>query len=141
MKRTTRSLGFLAALALLASVNDAAADQPAPEHKITQSESYIMLEPMYATVMDAGKPSGLLMVAIGLDIPDPWLRGQADHAMPLLRDDYVRSLLNYAAASVRPWQQPDVTEIAARLQRVTDRALKKTGARVLLAQVAIRITK
>jgi hypothetical protein len=123
-------------------VNGAAsADQPAPEHKVTQSESYIMLEPMYATVMDAGKPSGLLMVAIGLDIPDAWLRGQADHAMPLLRDDYVRSLMNYAATSVRPWRQPDVTEIAARLQRVTNRALHRTGAKVLLAQVAIRITR
>jgi hypothetical protein len=91
--------------------------------------------------MDAGKPSGLLMVAIGLDIPDVWLRGQADHAMPLLRDDYVRSLMNYAATSVRPWRQPDVVEIAARLQRVTDRALHKSGARVLLAEVAIRVTR
>jgi hypothetical protein len=136
-----RSVFALAGLLSLALVNGAEADQPAPEHKITQSESYIMLEPMYATVMDAGKPAGMLMVAIGLDIPDVWLRGQADHAMPLLRDDYVRSLLNYAATSVRPWQQPDVTEIAARLQRVTDRALKKPGARVLLAQVAIRMTK
>ncbi|HEY1629903.1 MAG TPA: hypothetical protein VGF56_01215 [Rhizomicrobium sp.] len=143
MQRLSPALGLLAVLAVLAvlaSVNGVAADAPAPEHKVTQSESYIMLPPMYATVMDAGKPSGMLMVAIGLDIPDPWLRGQADHAMPLLRDDYVRSLLNYAAANVRPWRQPDVVEIAERLQRVTDRALKKKGARVLLAQVAIRQT-
>jgi len=42
---------------------------------------------------------------------------------------------------VRPWQQPDVSVIADRLQRVTDRALKKKGARVLLAQVAMRITR
>ena len=137
-----RSLVFLVGLCSLVLVNEAAAgDAPAPEHKVTQSESYIMLEPMYATVMDAGKPGGLLMVAIGLDIPDPWLRGQAEHAMPLLRDDYVRNLLNYAAAAVRPWRQPDVNEIQARLQRVTDRALKKAGARVLLAQVAIRVTR
>jgi flagellar basal body-associated protein FliL len=136
-----RSTALLSGLALLALVNGARADQPAPEHKVTQSESYMMLEPMYATVTDAGKPSGLLMVAIGLDIPDPWLRAQVEHALPVLRDDYVRSLLNYAAAAVRPWQQPDVNEIAARLQRVTDRALHKTGAKVLLAQVAIRITR
>ncbi|HEY2069425.1 MAG TPA: hypothetical protein VGG48_07715 [Rhizomicrobium sp.] len=143
-----RSLAVTIGLCLLVLVNDglvngraSAADNPAPEHKVTQSESYIMLEPMYATVMDAGKPTGLLMVAIGLDIPDPWLRGQVEHAMPLLRDDYVRNLLNYAVASVRPWKQPDVNEIAQRLQRVTDRALHKTGARVLLAQVAIRVTR
>ncbi|MGH6872517.1 MAG: hypothetical protein ACREHE_13535 [Rhizomicrobium sp.] len=132
----------LVALVVLTFVTAAqAGEQSAPEHKVTQAESYTMLAPMYATIMDAGKPSGLLMVAIGLDIPDPWLRGQADHAMPLLRDDYVRSLLSYAATSVRPWRQPDVTQIAARLQRVTDRALHKTGARVLLAQVAIRVTR
>ena len=130
------------ALALLTFATAAAADeQAAPTHKVTPAESYMMLAPMYATVMDAGKPSGLLMVAIGLDIPDAWLRGQADHAMPLLRDDYVRSLMNYAATSVRPWRQPDVLEIAARLQRVTDRALHKSGARVLLAEVAIRVTR
>ena len=112
-----------------------------PEHKLTQSESYIMLPPMYATVLDSGKPSGLLMVAIGLDIPDVWLRGQAEHALPILRDDYVRSLMNYTAAAVRPDRQPDVVAIAARLQRVTDRALQKSGARVLLAEVALRVTR
>ena len=31
--------------------------------------------------------------------------------------------------------------VAGRLQDVTDRALKKKGARVLLAQVALRVTR
>ena len=113
----------------------------APVHKITQAESFIMMEPMYATILDANHPSGLLMVAIGLDIPNEELRGEADHALPVLRDAYIRNLMNFAASSVRPWRQPDVVEIGARLQRVTDRALKRKGAQVLLAQVAIRITK
>ena len=81
------------------------------------------------------------LVAIGLDIPNEELRGEADHALPVLRDAYIRNLMNFAASSVRPWRQPDVVEIGARLQRVTDRALKRKGAQVLLAQVAIRITK
>jgi hypothetical protein len=42
---------------------------------------------------------------------------------------------------VRSWRQPDVGEIADRLQRVTDRTLKHGGARILLAQVAMRLTK
>ena len=42
------------------------------------------------------------------------------------------------AAAVRPTVQPDVTMIADRLQRLTDKALHKKGARVLLAQVAIQ---
>jgi flagellar basal body-associated protein FliL len=115
--------------------------QKAPTHKETQSESYTMLEPMYATVFDAGRPSGMLMVAIGLDIPNTKLRNDAARAMPLLRDDYLRNLMSFTSAAVRPWEQPDVAEIATRLQRVTDRALKKTGAKVLLAEVAMRVTK
>ncbi len=112
-----------------------------PEHKITQSDSYIMIEPLYATIADEDRPCGMLMVAIGLDIPDPVLRQQAQTAMPLLRDDYVRSLATYAWTHVRVWEQPDVNDIARRLQRVTDRALHRSGARVLLAEVAMRITR
>lgn len=109
-------------------------------HKVTQSESYIMLEPMYATIMDGDRPSGMLLVAIGLDIPDPKLRGIAEQALPVLRDDYVRSLIAFAWTHVRLSEQPDVVEIADRLQRVTDKALHRTGARVLLAQVASRVS-
>jgi hypothetical protein len=120
----------------------AAEDAPAaqPEHKVTQSESYIMIEPMYATIMDGEKPEGMLLVAIGLDIPDPQLRAVAERAMPVLRDAFVRSMMGFAWTHVRIAEQPDVVEIADRLQRVADKTLKRKGARVLLAQVACRIT-
>jgi flagellar basal body-associated protein FliL len=113
-------------------------DAPAPKHKETQSDSFIMIEPMYTTVVDSGRPDGMLLVAIGLDIPDPTLRAQANLGMPVLRDAYVRSLMSYTAAVVRPDHQPDVGLIADRLQRVTDRELRRKGARVLLAQVALQ---
>jgi hypothetical protein len=133
------ALLFLSLLLLAAPA--AAADARAPEHKITQSESYRMLEPMYATIINADRPSGTLMVAIGLDIPDVRLRADADRAMPILRDAYLRNLMAYAWSHVRPWIQPDVTEIASRLQAVTDKTLQRPGARVLLAQVMVRITR
>jgi hypothetical protein len=44
----------------------------------------------------------------------------------------------YTATSVRLDTQPDVPLIAERLQAITDRALKKKGARILLRQVALR---
>jgi len=113
-------------------------DDTQPKHKETQSDSFIMVEPMYTTVVDDGRPDGLLLVAIGLDIPDPTLRGQATLGLPVLRDAYLRSLMSYTAAVVRPDHQPDVTLIADRLQRVTDRELHRKGARVLLAQVALQ---
>jgi len=90
--------------------------------------------------MDGERTDGLLMVGIGLDVPDPALRAKADQAMPVLRDIYVRSLMAFTASSVRSWQQPDVVAIADRLQRATDLALGRPGARVLLAQVAMRLT-
>ena len=61
--------------------------------------------------------------------------------MPVLRDAYVRSLMAFTANTVRTDAQPDVTLLATRLQAVTDRALGKKGAKILLAQVAIRVSR
>ena len=36
----------------------------APEHKITQSESYLMLDPIYTTIVADNRPTGLLMIAM-----------------------------------------------------------------------------
>ncbi len=116
-------------------------DDSGPKHKVTQSKSFVSIEPLYMTVIDADKPCGMLMVEIGLDIPDETLRASASHALPILRDYYLRSLTSFAASTVRPWRQPDVNVIADRLQRVTDKALKQKGARILLAQVALRVTR
>jgi len=131
----------LALTAAFAAAPASADDAKRPEHKITQSKSFIMVEPFYATFYDAGRPAGLLMVAVGLDVPDEGLRGDVDRGMPRLRDDYLRNLSAFAATAVRPDRQPDVNEIAGRLQRVTDRALHRPGAKILLAQVAIRVSR
>ncbi|MGN6148663.1 MAG: hypothetical protein ACTHPD_09010 [Rhizomicrobium sp.] len=132
-----RSFAF-ALLMLAAAALPAQAEEEKAEHKQTQSESFIMVEPMYTTIVDAGRPQGLLLVAIGLDVPNANLRAEVDHGLPVLRAIYVRSLMAFTAAAVRPTVQPDVTMIADRLQRLTDKALHKKGARVLLAQVAIQ---
>lgn len=136
--RTAMRSLTLALLMLAATALPAFAEDKAPDHKETQSNSFIMVEPMYTTVVDSGRPQGLLLVAIGLDIPNPALRAEVDHGLPVLRDEYLRSLMAFTAAAVRPNQQPDVGMIADRLQRLTDRALHKKGARVLLAQVALQ---
>lgn len=116
-------------------------DKKAAVHKITQSESYVMLDPIYTSILDGNRPLGLLMVGIGLDIPDAHLRERVETDMPQLRDAYVRNLMAFTAVGVRSWRQPDVAEIADRLQGVTDRVLRKKGARILLAQVAMRLSK
>ena len=118
------------------------ADSNAPaQRKTTQSESYIMIEPMYASILDGIKPRGLLLVELGLDVPDAKLRDRVTQNLPALRDAYVRSLLTYAATAVRPWRQPNVEDIANRMQTITNRVVGREGAKVLMAQTAVRLTR
>jgi flagellar basal body-associated protein FliL len=124
---------------LAAHADDDASAQKAPEHKITQSKSYLSLDPIYATIVDDDRAQGMLMIGIGLDVPDAGLRTIANRSLPVLRDAYVRNLMAFTASSVRTTTQPDVSEIAKRLQGVTDRALGHKGAKILLAQVALRV--
>jgi flagellar basal body-associated protein FliL len=123
------------------STDQQTTDRKKAVHKITQSESYLMVDPIYTSIMDGDRPLGLLMVGIGLDVPDVGLRNRIDRDMPQLRDAYLRSLIAYTGTSVRTNRQPDVVAIADRLQRVTDRLLARRGAHILLAQVAIRLNK
>ena len=119
---------------------DAPKAQKAPEHKTTQSKSYIEVDPIYTTIVADNHAAGMLMVGTGLDVPDDKLRDEVTRSLPVLRDAYIRNLMTFTASVVRTDTQPDVGLIADRLQAVTDRALKKKGAKVLLAQVAIRVT-
>ena len=134
-------LGFLTLLPLAALAAEEGDAKKAPEHRVTQSKSYLSLEPIYTTIVDDNRAQGMLMVGVGLDVPDEALREVADRSMPVLRDAYVRNLMAFTATAVRTTDQPDVTLIANRLQAITDRALGKKGARILLAQVAIRVTR
>jgi flagellar basal body-associated protein FliL len=135
---------FLLLAALAAGSAHAAEDdggdakKKAPEHKLTQSESWVELDDFYTTIVGDRRAAGMLMVRVGLDIPDAGMRENAEHAMPVLRDAYLRSLMAYTATNVRLDTQPDVAAIADRLQAITDRALKKKGARILLRQIALR---
>jgi hypothetical protein len=152
MKKMLLPLAILAAAALAVPAPAVAAepaakaegkdkkdDKKTATHKITQSESYLGMDPLYTSILDGNRPLGLLMVGIGIDVPDPVLRDQVEREMPRLRDGYVRSLMAFTATNVRSWRQPDVVVLADRLQGVTDRILNKKGARILLAQVAIRL--
>ena len=138
-------LSLFAALAVCvlswAEARAAEANGPSAQHKTTQSESYVIIEPLYASILDGARSHGLLLVELGLDVPDEKLRDRVNQSLPNLRDAYVRSLLIYAATSVRAWRQPNVEDIATRMQAITDRVMGQTGARVLMAQTAIRLTR
>lgn len=131
----------LAATGPVRAAENGGKEQKAPEHKTTQSESYIMVDPIYTTIVTDNRASGMLMVGAGIDVPNEELRAEVVRSLPVLRDAYIRNLMTFTANVVRPDAQPDIAMIANRLQAVTDRALKKKGAKILLAQVAIRVTK
>ena len=137
---TVLALAVLLWTGLPVRAEDAPKAQKAPVHKTTQSKSYIMVDPIYTTIVADNRPAGMLMVGAGLDVPDSALRDEVARSLPVLRDAYVRNLMTFTANVVRTDAQPDVGLIADRLQAVTDRALKKKGAKVLLAQIAIRVT-
>ena len=132
-------LGLLTLLPLAALGAEEADDKKKNEHKLTQAESYLSLEPIYATIVNDNRAQGMLMVGVGLDVPDAALREVATRSMPVLRDAYVRNLMAFSATAIHTDAQPDVGQIADRLQSITDRALGKKGAKILLAQVAIRV--
>ncbi len=116
---------------LTARAPDAPKAQKAPEHKTTQSKSYIEIDPIYTTIVADNHAAGMLMVGAGLDVPDDKLRDEVNHSLPVLRDAYIRNLMTFTANVVRTDAQPDVEMIADRLQAVTDRALGKKGAKIL----------
>jgi flagellar basal body-associated protein FliL len=142
---TARLLLHLFAGTMLAFAAGAAkAADPPPQqaqHKTTQSESYVIIDPLYSSILDGAKPRGLLMIELGLDVPEANFRERVSAALPVLRDAYVRSMTIYAATAVRVWRQPNVADIANRLQAITDRIMGRSGARVLMAQTAIRLTR
>ena len=130
------------ALALVSTGATGALASEAPaQRKTTQSESFVPIDPMYATILEGSKPRGLLMIEFGLDIPDAAMRARVSHALPALRDAYVRSLMAYGSTAVRAWRQPNVDDIATRMQTITDRLMGGPGAKVLMAQTAIRVTR
>ena len=140
LPRPFRAAAVALALFSLGAGSAQGSEAPA-QRKTTQSESFIAIDPMYATILEGNKPRGLVMIELGLDVPDEAMRARVSHALPALRDAYVRSLMAYGAAAVRAWRQPSVEDIADRMQAITDRLMGGPGAKVLMAQTAIRVTR
>ena len=131
------------AMLVVLAVGEARAVEAAAsaQQRATQSETYVVIDPIYASILEGMVPRGLLLVELGLDVPDPGLRAQVIHALPVLRDAYVRAMLIYGANSVRVWRQPSIDDISNRLQAITDQVMGVNGAQVLMLQTAIRLSR
>jgi hypothetical protein len=127
------------ALALLALAAPAAA-QPSGQdsgrsRSLTSAVTYLPLPTLSTTVVGRFTTSGMLVVDVGLDVPDQALRAQASAMAPRLRDALRTALSAYANAYYRDNTAPDPETIARLMQTAVDRTLGRAGARLLLSNV------
>lgn len=115
--------------------------EPAPDdgrrRALTNSESYVPLPPLTATVQSDFRARGLLQIEAGLEIHDARLRRHAENSMSRLRDAYVTALGLYSGVHYEYGEVPDADRIAELLQDATDHALGQEGAEVLLGMIII----
>jgi hypothetical protein len=97
---------------------------------------YLELKPVTLTVVRPNRRHGAMTVELGLNIPDPKLRAQAQLMQPVLRDAYVRALQPWAIR-MDPGSSPNMGFLTMSLQRETNRVLGRPGARVLLGGVMV----
>ena len=129
---TRRRFG-LAALALAGSPGLALA---AAERKKGGGLSYIQFNTFTVTVRRADGGRGVLSIEAGIDVADPALHTRADQSRPILRDAYMGWLTSYGLTLV-PGAPPNLDQIQTELQRLTDRTLKRPGAKVLIGSVMV----
>lgn len=98
--------------------------------------SYLQLTPLAATIFRPDGRRGVMTVELGLDIPDNGLHDRAAASQPRLTAAYGQFLRAYASG-LPAGAPPDADYLARELQRETDRALGKPGAKLLLGTVLV----
>jgi hypothetical protein len=137
--RAMRRRDLLALIALASALPAAglparaSAGEDKPKKK-SGGENYLPIAPITGTTNKAGGRRGVLSVDCGLQIDDAKLRDYAEKSMPRLRAAYVQAIQIYAAG-LPSGSEPNTEFIAQTLQRLTDQALKRPGARLLLGAV------
>jgi hypothetical protein len=119
------------ALALTPGLAHAAA-----ERKKGGGLSYIQFDAFTVTVRRPDGRRGAMSIEAGIDVADPVLHTRADQSKPILRDAYMRWLTIYGL-TLAPGALPNLEQIRAELQRITDRTLGRPGAKLLIGSVMV----
>jgi hypothetical protein len=133
-RRLMTALLGAGALALGAPVAQAADD--GEKKKKSGGASYLPMETVTATLVRGDGHRGVFTIEIGLDVPDNALRDRVEKVLPRIRAAYVQSVQIYAAG-LPPATPPNADYLARELQRQTDLALGRPGARVLLGTILV----
>lgn len=129
----TRRRLFVSALAFACTPGVSLA---AAERKKGGGLSYIQFNTLTVTVGRPDGRRGVLSIEAGVDVADPGLHTRADQSKPILRDAYMRWLTTYGL-SLSPGTPPNLDQMQAELQRITDRTLGRAGAKVLVGSVMV----
>lgn len=138
VSRRTLWFGAFAALAGTAAASGGAAPEQTPatrQERLTSAPTYLPLPTFSAGVLQRYSTAGLLVIDMGLDIPDPALLRRARLNAPRLNDAMRTALATYATTYYRDRTAPEPVQIARLMQLATDRVLGAPGARVLLANI------
>ncbi|THD74250.1 MAG: hypothetical protein E7812_18115 [Phenylobacterium sp.] len=128
---------LLVALAISAApVALHAAEKPDTKKKKSGGISYVPIDTLTGATTRSGGRRGVMTVECGLDVPDGNLRARAEASMPRLRAAYVQTVIIYAAG-LPAGAPPNADFLATSLQRETDQALGRPGARLLLGAILV----
>lgn len=133
MGAMTRIALILAAVLLTASP---AVASEAPAKAAAPTSHYIAFPTLTATIFRTDRRRGVLAVDANLDVPDEKLRARAASLAPRLRAAYAQSLTVYAAG-LPPGRPADPDYLTREMQRQTDAAIGKPGAKFLLGSILV----
>jgi hypothetical protein len=135
MRRRDLILGLaLAAGPMTAPMTAWAAD--GEKKKKAGGITFIPIETLTGATNKSGGRRGVLTVEVGLDVPDAGLRARALSVMPRIRAAYVQTIMIYAAG-LPTGAAPNADFLAGALQRETDQALGRPGAKLLLGAILV----
>lgn len=99
---------------------------------------HIVLEPFAVTVFRDERVRGLLALDLTLELSKAERRAAVEQVMPRLRDRYLTALMQFASNRVDVTRPVELEALTALLQAVTDEALGRAVARVLIGGAMVR---
>ena len=129
-------LALIALSAALVLTAAPALASEAPAKGAAPTSHYLAFPTLTATVFRTDRRRGVMAVDATLDIPDNALRARAASLQPRLRAAYAQAL-NVYAASLPAGRPADPEYLSREMQRQTDQAIGKPGAKFLLGSILI----
>ena len=133
MLRTWLCVAFLSVVTAVAP-----ALASAPAHKLTASPDYIAMDPFMVSIVENFKVRGFLVLEFTLHVTDRHEQDLIGGMRPRIRDEFVRTLMEYGSKVATVKRPPDLEGILARLQQDADGMLGQGTAHVLVTQALVR---